>query len=389
MARKTNYTKNGIDYYRVTVTVGRDASGKPIRKEFYGKSKKEAEAKRDKYLLGIKSGLSTDHQNASLGPLMHTWLFEVVRISDKIKPSTFSRYEGIYRNYVKDSPLYGMKLHNLKSIQIQRYYNELYESGKTNSQIKNLNKLLKKFFFYAVEEGYLLRNPCTSKSVVIPGEVEHEKQNIEIFTDQEIKTLKAALKGHRHECLILLALGTGLRQGELLGLTWECVDLDNRTIEVVQTLKPVVLIDGKGNRTYKIMVQPVKTKNSKRIVPIPTSLIPLLEKHRIKQKEEKLKAGQFYENNNFVFATETGKPICARNLIRSYKRLLKKANIPYRRFHALRHTYATKLFEKDVPIKTVQMLLGHSDISVTANIYTHVMPEQKIEAVEAINDLFA
>lgn len=130
MARKTNYNKNGNEYYRVTATIGRDANGKLIRKEFYGKSKKEAEDKRDEYLNGIKNGLNIDYANISLGELMHLWLFEIIRISSKIKPSTFQRYEGIYRNYILNSEIYGMKLCDLKAIQIQRYYNKLYENGK-------------------------------------------------------------------------------------------------------------------------------------------------------------------------------------------------------------------------------------------------------------------
>nr|WP_243124125.1 tyrosine-type recombinase/integrase [Clostridium tyrobutyricum] len=92
----------------------------------------------------------------------------------------------------------------------------------------------------------------------------------------------------------------------------------------------------------------------------------VLEKHKLQQKEEKLKAGSAYTDNEFVFTTALGLNIDARNLLRSYKRVLTRANIPYRKFHALRHTYATKLFERDVPIKTVQMLLGHADISTTA-----------------------
>ncbi len=389
MARKTNYIKNSIEYYRVTATIGRDSSGKLIRKEFYGKSKKEAEDKRDEYLRGIKSGLSVDHQNVTIGPLMHTWLYEVVRVSDKIKPSTFERYEGVYRNYIKDSPLYGIKLHNLKSIHIQRYYNTLYENGKTSSQIKNLNKLLKKFFFYAVDEGYLLKNPCTSKSLTIPGEVTQEDTDIEIFNDEEIEAIKKALEGHRLKPLILLALGTGLRQGELLGLKWSNVDLKNKEIKVEQAIKAVTIINSDGSRKYEIREQPLKTKNSIRTMPIPSNLIPILEKHALKQKEEKLKAGPLYNDSNYVFTTATGNPIDTRNLLRAYERLLKKAGVSYRKFHTLRHTYATKLFEKGVPLKTVQMLLGHSDISVTANIYTHVMPEKKIDAAEKINDLFA
>ena len=94
MAVKTNCNKNGQSYFRATASVGRDSNGKLIRKEFYGKSKSEAEAMRDEYLLGIKNGLNIDTRNILLGKLMHTWLFETVRVSDRIKPTTFEKYEG-------------------------------------------------------------------------------------------------------------------------------------------------------------------------------------------------------------------------------------------------------------------------------------------------------
>ncbi len=141
------------------------------------------------------------------------WLFEIVRVSNNIKPSTFERYEGIYINYIYGSELYGIKVNNLKAIQLQRYYNSLYESGKSSNIIKNLNKLLKTFFNNAVDEGYILKNPCSGKKITIPGEKE-----INVFSNCEISSLKNALDGHRLKALILLALGTGLRQGELLEL---------------------------------------------------------------------------------------------------------------------------------------------------------------------------
>ena len=150
MARKTNYTKNGNDYFRVTTSIGRDANGKLIRKEFYGKSKTEAEDKRDEYINNIKNGLNINYKDTILGNLMHTWLFEVVKI--KVKPTSFERYEGIYRNYIKESELYSLKLSDLKSLQVQRYYNNLYNNGKSSSSIKSLNKLLNQFLNYAVDD---------------------------------------------------------------------------------------------------------------------------------------------------------------------------------------------------------------------------------------------
>lgn len=161
MARKTNYSKNGTDYYRVTAAIGRDSEGKLIRKEFYGKSKTEAEEKRDDYLSWIRNGLNIDFNNVVLGDLMHAWLFEVVRIN--VKASSFERYEGIYRNYIKNSVIYGIKLNELHSIQIQRFYNKLFSSGSSFSSIRYINKLLKSFFSYSVDEGYLIKNPCSGK----------------------------------------------------------------------------------------------------------------------------------------------------------------------------------------------------------------------------------
>lgn len=390
MARKTNYTKNGNEYFRVTATIGRNSDGKLIRKEFYGKTKREAEDKKNEYLNGIKNGLNVNHQNIILGESMHLWLFEIVRVSNKIKPSTFQRYEGIYRNYIKNSELYGIKINDLKAIQIQRYYNKLHENGKSSSTIKTLNKLLKSFFNYAVDEGYIIKNPCIGNKIVIPGEIDkdEDEDKIDVFSDEEIKTLKSALEGHRLKALILLALGTGLRQGEILGLKWDNVDIDNMEIKVTQSIKQVTVIGADESREYKTIVQTPKSKNSVRTVPFPSNFVFILKAQEIQQKQDRLKVGHSYVDDGFVFTTEIGTNIDASNLLRSYKRVLKKANISYKKFHALRHTYATKLFEAGVPLKTVQMLLGHSDISVTANIYTHVMPKEKTQAVEKLNSLF-
>jgi integrase len=389
---KSNYTKNGNEYYRVTATIGRDSNGKPIRKEFYGKGKKDAESKRDEYLNGIKNGLNLDFNNTSLGRLIYVWLFEVARI--KSKPSTFERYEGIYRNYIKDTEIYALLLNDLKSIHLQRHYNSLHESGKTTSQIKNLNKLLKSFFNYAVDEGYILKNPCSGKKIVIPGDNEfdpneNEDEDVVVFADEEINLIKKALENNRIQALVLLNLGTGLRQGELLALKWSDLSEGYKNLKVQRSIKHVKVIAADETSEYKTLVQTPKTKCSLRTVPIPSSLIPILEKHRAMQHQDKEKAGSSYTDSYFIFTTESGNNIDTRNLRRAYERMLKKAGVEFKKFHALRHTYATKLFEKGVPLKTVQKLLGHSDISITANIYTHVMPEQKIDAAEELNDLFS
>ncbi|MCH3962940.1 MAG: site-specific integrase [Clostridium sp.] len=385
MATKTNCTKNGIEYYRISVSIGRDSTGKLIRKEFYGKSKKEAEKLKNQYLNDLNSGIKINSQNITLNQLMHLWLFEIIK--QKIKSSSFEKYEGLYRNYIKDSKIGVLKICELKSIQIQRYYNQLYKKGKSSNLIKNINKLLKQFLNYSVDEGYIIKSPCVGKKIFIPGTANIIKEEIKIFTNDEIYRLKKTLATSRLKCLVLTALATGLRQGELLALTWDDIDINNMEITVNKTIKRVKVIESDDTRQTKTLIQKPKTESSNRIVPIPSKLIPILKQHQLAQKLEKIKSGDSYEDNNLVFATALGKPTDAKNLFRSYKNLLIKANIEHKKFHCLRHTYATKLFEAGTPLKTVQALLGHSNIKTTADIYTHVMPKQKINAVEKLNDI--
>ena len=276
MAVKTNYTKNGADYFRVSAVLGTDSRGKRILKEFYGKSKTEAEAKKKEYLEGIKNGLNIDTKRVFLGELMHTWLFETVRVSDRIKPTTFEKYEGLYRNYIKDSPLYSLKIAELKALQVQRYYNSLSNKGKSRNLIENLNKLLKQFLNYAVDEGYLSKNPCIGKKIVIPGEKKH-KEEVQHFTDEEIEILISSLKGDRYRELILISLGTGLRRGETLALTWDDIELDKNNIRVNKSLAKVYIIAADGSKERKQIIQVPKTRGSIRDVAFPPNLVTVFK----------------------------------------------------------------------------------------------------------------
>lgn len=387
MAVKTNYTKGKSKYYRVSAVLGRDCNGKKIIKEFYGKSKSEAEEKKNKYLSGVEEGISIDVDNISIGELMRMWLFEIRRISDKLKPSSFEKYEGIYRLYIKTSPLYSIPVKEIKTIQIQRYYNLLYSKGKSKSIIQNINKLMKQFFFYAVDEGYIIKNPCSGKRIVIPGDKTIKKE-VEHFTDDEINILLANIRESSYKELIIICLGTGMRRGEALALTWDDVDLNNNTIDINKSLGKVYLFDADGNKTRKQIIQPPKTLSSNRQIPFPKTLNSVFKDIMIKQMKNKLKCGECYKESNFIFTTESGNHIDVTNLSHAWDRILKKAELPHRKFHALRHTYATKLFENHVELKTASKLLGHSSVEMTADIYTHVIPKQKIDAVEKLNYIF-
>lgn len=384
MAVKTNYNKNGSSYYRVTATVGKDSNGKNIRKEFYGKSKKEAEEKRDEYLANIKSGLMANYNEMYLGDFMKIWLYNVVKPARA--DNTLLRYLNVFDNYIKNSELYHLKVYSITSLDIQRYYNRLSEEGKTFSMIFNLNKVLKTFFNYCVKQRYILINPCMGLELPKKEVIDESDKKVDPFTNDEIAAIMANCRGYMLP-LVSLAFGTGLREGELLGLKITDIDLDSMTVTVNKALKTVYDCKADGSRERVTKIGTTKTESSKREIPIPQSLYSLLKKHILTQKELYLKNG-LTDVVPSLFTTAICSPIDAHNLRRSWERILKRADVRYRKFHNVRHTYATKLFEADVNIKTIQVLLGHSSVQTTEKIYVHVAPDIKVKAVEKINHMF-
>lgn len=191
----------------------------------------------------------------------------------------------------------------------------------------------------------------------------------------EIKKLKEVWK-----VLFLTLLGTGLRAGEALALKWSNVDLRGRNVRVTETL---VRLAGKG-----FLFKEPKTKKSKRVVPLPDEVAAALRLHRIHQARQRLKAGDAYHNQDLVFCTSNGGPFEPRNLIRAFHSVRDKAKLREEiTVHSLRHTFATRLLEQGVDLKTVSELLGHTDISTTGNIYAHVMPKLRTEAASKMNEL--
>jgi integrase len=174
-----------------------------------------------------------------------------------------------------------------------------------------------------------------------------------------------------------LALLTGMRRGELLGLKWDDVDIDKRTLAVRRTLSR-----GKGG-TWELG-QP-KTTSGRRSITLPDSCVSALRKHRAAQNAERLRLGPLWQDNGFVFTNEVGRPLHVNSLTLQYEKLIKTAEVPRIRFHDLRHTSATLLLAQDVHPKIVQERLGHSDIGMTLNRYSHVTPSMQREAAEALD----
>ena len=369
--------------WRSVITVGRNANGSLKRKYFYGKTKKEVLDKMNDYKYKSNNDLLPTDETITVLEYLNYWLFKYKL--NEVKPSTITRYEGIIRNYIEPYSIGKIKLKNLRAAAIQSLYNELIEEKKTTpSTIENINKVLKSSFTQAMKEGYLLRNYC--QFVSIPKKTVNT--DIVYFSLDEQKRFIEACEGKRLEALFLFALGTGLRVGELLALEWNDISFENANVIVNKSLRQERVFKSDGSSSYDTLIQSTKTDSSNRSVPIPKNILNKLKEYKVNQNKKRLSLGELYYESNLVFTTPIGTPINQSNLRKIYNRILKNANIDRIKFHALRHTYATRLFEQNIQIKTVQVLLGHSDITTTMNIYTHVTEEVKNDAIDKINSIF-
>lgn len=313
------------------------------------------------------------------------WLYNT-HMTNK-KPSTKERYNSIFKNYIENSSIYELKLKDLTPSDIQNYYNDLIAKGKSVAAIKNLHKLIAPSIRYACDSNRILKD--FSRAIVIPKDKEDKKLKkvsaVKPFSLKEQLHFIEIIKGHELEMLFLTALDSGLRQGELFALTWNDIDFKNKCITVNKSFKSIKNI--KTNK-YENIIQTPKTDKSIRVVPIPSRLTDKLKQHKLSQKTQRLKMANLYENNNLIFCNKFGKYLDSGNVLKKFKKILKDNKLEVRKFHDLRHTYATRLFELGEEPKTVQTLLGHSNISITLDTYTHVLDNLKEKAVSKLDNLY-
>lgn len=396
MAKKTNFEVNGKEYYRITKTIGKKSDGTPVKKQFYGSSKSEAEQKAQEFINNIKNGFSEDYEKMDINKLVEMWLYNIKAKDTNFKSGSFTKYEGIYRNYIKDTDIGILTVFNCKTIMIQKYYNKLAKNGKSESQINNLNKVLKGAFNYAVQEGYSLKNPCSFTTIPKQEKKEFdetsEENEIEIFDNDTIKLIiqkcNEQIQQNNDDYLyymILLELGSGLRQGEILGL--QNCNIDD-TIRVKKSLNKIKKFDGTKSTGYEFKLIPPKTKNSIRTIDLPSNLVKLVKDYKSIQAIKWKNQNKKFNDQSLLFTTSNCNVIDGSNLLKRWKSFLEDNNIKYKKWHSLRHSYASLLFQSGADLKTVQELLGHADINTTAQIYVHVFPETKKKAVDLIDHYF-
>ncbi len=371
MAKKTNYTNaTGNEYFRTSLHIGYDANGKKIQKVFYGKSRKEALEKKQNYIDYELTSNNSTVKNELIGIVLHSWLFDIVKI--EVKPSSFEKYEGFYRNHIKDSYFAKIKLSKVSTSDIQSYLNQIYNNGAKATLIKNLFSFINKFFNYQCKLKIIKENPCTH--IILPKD-NVVKEKIEIFSTDEINIFKTATEENFDYFIFYFGIATGLRQGEMIALTLDDIDLINDTINIDKTTNKIYVFNEDGTKYRVNSTYPPKSKNSIRKVPIPEQIKPLMEQQYSQQQNI---------NQSLFFTNKLNNEYDGDKLYEKYKRFLKRYGIKHRKFHTLRHTYCSILARNNVPLKIAAELMGH-DVEMTSKIYTHINLDDKKNALKSIS----
>lgn len=368
--------KRGDDTWLVRIFTGRDAQGnrRYLNKTIKGK-KKDAENYLSKTLTEISSGTFVEASPITVESYLQKWLTTAAR--PRLRDNTYREYSGLIDRYIK--PVLGEKrLSDVRPLDVQAFYSSLSERRLSPRTIRFTHSVLASAFKQAVRWRMLAHNPC--EAVELPRRAGKEMQSL---TPAEAAEFLKEAANDRWFALFVLALATGLRPSEYFGLKWSDVDLEQGLVTVQRSL---IWRSYKSGDWY--FGEP-KTPRSRRRIPLPTSVVRALSEHRRRQAEGRLKAGAAYQNLDIVFATSEGQPLIRLNVIQKhFKPILKRAKLPETlRLYDLRHTCATLLLAANENPKVVSERLGHSSITLTMDVYSHVLPDMQQGASDKLESL--
>lgn len=348
-----------------SVTVGYDDRGKRKRRTVYGATKSDVLEKLVRLRADALEGILGDPQRLTVATFLHRWLEDAVRTS--VRVSVHRRYAEIVRLRIVPW-IGGIALSRLAPMHVQSLLTSLENEGLSSRGRQMAYDRLHRALGQAVQWALVPRNVCDA---VTRPRAPHP--TMRVLTPEQVNVLLRAAREDRFHALYVLAVTTGLRQGELLGLQWVDVDLDRAVLHVCHALCEVASC---------LWLDEPKTARARRTVDLPAVAVAALYDHREKTLAQAHPTG-------LVFCETQGGPVRKSNLVRrSFLPLLRRAGLPRIRFHDLRHTAATLLLLQGVHPKVVQERLGHSQISVTLDTYSHVLPSMGREAAARLDSLF-
>ncbi len=355
--------------------VGSITLGDHKRKVFYGKTRKEVQEKMKVALHEQQQGTLVKSTPQTVAQFLADWLENTHR--RRVRPRTYERYSEVIHLHIV--PVLGhYQLQKLTAQHVQAFYTKKEDEGLAPTTIHYYHSVLHNALSTAVKWGLISKNVCD-----LASPPRKERYEIKPLTVEQAQTLLATVRGHKWEALFTLALATGMRRGELIALKWQDINLKTGTLQVVRVLTRVPTNMPKREHVY-VEAEP-KTQKSRRSVLIAPFALEALKQHRVRQLEAKLKAGPFWQEHDYVFCTLHGTHLNPNHVVEEFKLLLKKAGLPDIRFHDLRHSAATLLLSLGVHPKIVQELLGHTQISMTMDVYSHVLPSMQQDAISRLN----
>ena len=355
-------TKNGKKYWEGRITVGYDpGTGKQKQRTVSGKTQKEVAQKMRELTAELDAGTYHEPCKLTVGEWLDIWTKDYLTA---VKPRTQDSYKTTVDTHLK--PAFGaMKLEALTTHDIQQFYNRLKDGDKKQSAlspktIRNIHGVLHKALEQAVDLGYIRTNPtdkCKLPKV--------EKKEIKPLDDEQIKAFLTACKGNLYEYVYIVTLFTGMREGEVLGLTWDCVDFEKGTITINKQLLRQRRSDGSHS-----LASP-KNGKSRYLTP-PPYVMEILHAQKERQEQWRKAAGNAWEENGLVFTNELGHNLSSQTVYLYFKDIARQIGCPDARFHDLRHSYAVVSLQSGDDIKTVQENLGHHTAAFTLDTYAHV-----------------
>ncbi len=342
---------------RITAGIN-PGTGKPIRRSIYGDTQAAVRKEMTAILRELDRGTYQPKNKITVAAWMAEWLNTFCM--DKVKLLTFQSYQGIIKNHIVPA-LGAVELQAVRGAHVQRLYNSMTRAGLSGKTIKNVSAVLHKAFSVALKQGIIAANPCDAAEL---PKVEHKE--IRPLADDEIPLFLSAIDGSPMRNAYALCLFAGLREGECLGLSWKQVDFEKGRIVVSQQLQREKV---KGGTYY---IAPSTKSGKPRTIEPPPIAFEYLRAERVKQLENRLKAGPIWSNpDDLVFTDEAGGHYAIHTFYKRFKAIAARIGRPDARPHDLRHTAATVAIASGADIKSVQDLLGHATASFTLNVYAH------------------